>query len=59
MDEIADLIDRLDNLVAALDLPLPAAAHVDCLRGSLPEIAADLKTAYIAAGGDDHWEHHP
>lgn len=59
MDEIAEQIDRLDNLVAALDLPVSSKVHVQVLRESLPELAADLKSAYLSAGGDNHWEHHP
>lgn len=38
-------LDRLDNLAAALSLPLPASIHVDALRNSLPEVAAELRAA--------------
>jgi hypothetical protein len=59
MDQIAEQIDRLENLIAGLDLPMPASVHLSCLRESLPELTADLKAAFIAAGGDDYWEFHP
>ncbi|MCY1283152.1 hypothetical protein D9M68_568460 [compost metagenome] len=59
LDAIAEEIDRLDNLVAALDLPMPANLHVQALRAGLPEVVENLKGAYIAAGGENHWEFHP
>lgn len=59
LDAIAEQIDRLDNLAAALDLPMPATVHVSALRESLPELIAELKANFIAAGGDNYWEFHP
>lgn len=55
MDEIAEHIDRLDDLVAELHAPWPARLHIANLRESLPELVAGLKAGYLAAGGDNHW----
>lgn len=59
MDAIAEQIDKLDNLVCALVLPMPANLHVQALRESLPDVVDSLKAAYLEAGGENHWEHHP
>jgi len=59
MDQIAEQIDRLENLVAALSLPMPAHIHIDCLRESLPEVIEELKAGYLEAGGENHWAFQP
>lgn len=56
MDRIAEVIDRLNNVTAALSLKMPAEIHLDCLKDLLPEITAELKEAYLALGGENHWE---
>jgi len=56
MDKIAEVIDRLDNLIAAMSLNMPAETHLAALRGLLPEIRDELKAAYLAAGGEDVWD---
>lgn len=55
MEEIAEVIETLDNLIAAMSLNIPAQMHLDTLRGSLPEQRDKLKAAYIALGGEDYW----
>lgn len=55
MDEIADVIETLDNLVAAMSLPISAETHLEAMRGSLPEQRDKLKAAYLALGGEDYW----
>lgn len=46
------LVDRLDNLCSAAELPLPDAIHLQALRASLPEIRDELRAALVAAGFD-------
>ena len=55
MDEIAEVIETLDNLIFAMSINLPAQTHLDALRESLPEQRDKLKAAYIDLGGEDHW----
>lgn len=55
MDKIAEAIDTLENLIAALSMPMPDHIHVQCLRGQLPDVLTQLRDGYLAAGGDDHW----
>ena len=56
MEQIAEVIDTLDNLVAAMTLPIPAEVHLSALRVALPELLDKLKAAYLAAGGEDVWD---
>lgn len=59
MEEIAEQIDKLENLAAALQMPMPDRIHVQAFRAALPEIITELKAGYLAAGGENHWEFHP
>jgi len=55
MDKIAEAIDSLSNIIAALSLPVPDKIHVEGLRGTLPEIRDKIKAGYLEAGGEDYW----
>lgn len=48
-------IDRVDNLVGALQLPLPDKMHVQQLRVLLPEIVEELKAGFTAVTGENPW----
>lgn len=56
MDEIAEQIDRLDDLIADLHTPLPLRLHVRSLKESLPAVVEGLRAGYLAAGGDNYWD---
>jgi hypothetical protein len=55
-EQIAEMIDRLENLNGALQLPLRAEMHVDQLKKALPEVIAKLKEAYVYEFNDNPWE---
>jgi hypothetical protein len=55
-EQIAEMIDRLENLNGALQLPLRAEMHVEQLKNALPEVIAKLKEAYIYEFNDNPWE---
>lgn len=55
-EQIAEMIDRLENLNGALQLPLRAEMHVEQLKKALPEVIAKLKAAYIFEFDDNPWE---
>lgn len=59
LEVIALEIERIQNLVGALALPLPDSMHVEQMKRQLPSVSANLKAAYIAAGGADVWATHP
>lgn len=56
MDGIAEVVDTLDNLIAALSLAMPDKLHVEALRASLPDVRDKLRAAYLAAGGKNVWD---
>lgn len=56
LEPFAELVDRIDNLCAAMTLPVPAETHLNALRDSFPEIRNELKAAYLKAGGEDVWD---
>jgi hypothetical protein len=56
---IGQVADRLDNLIGALQLPLPPQIHVAQLGRALPEVRDTLRLIYIAETGEDPWATHP
>lgn len=42
-EKIGEVVDRLENLIAALSMPIPDSIHVECLRESLPEVKEQLQ----------------
>lgn len=55
-DKIGEVADTLDNLIAAMSLPIPPEIHLKALKESLPEASKKLKEAYIAETGGDPWD---
>ncbi len=47
-------IDRIDNCVAGLDMPVSAKTHVEALAKILPGISKNLKKCFYELGGDKH-----
>ncbi len=47
-ESVETAVERLDNLLAALNLPLPDRLHLKALREVLPEIRAELRAALPA-----------
>jgi hypothetical protein len=58
MQELAGLIDSLDNYAHALAVALPDSLHVECLRAALPKLVSELKREYVNAGGESPWRLH-
>jgi len=54
-DKLGEIIDSIDNLVSAMDLPMPPQMHLDILKGSLTEKVKELKEFYIAEENDNPW----
>lgn len=54
-NKLGNAIDRLENFIGALQLQLPDKMHVDQLKNSLPELAAELKEVSIAETGVNEW----
>lgn len=57
MDEIAENIDRLEDLIDALHTPsMPVRLHINSLQEDLPKVVDGLRAGYLAAGGDNYWD---
>jgi hypothetical protein len=54
-ERLGVLIDGIDNLAHALQLPMPASIHVDAMRSSLPEKVAELKQIYVEITKENPW----
>lgn len=50
---IGRVVDRLDNLIAALSLPLPDAMHVKAIRAALPSVREELAEVIGYADEED------
>jgi len=56
LNKIGMLTDRLDNLIKALELPIPAKMHVEIIERILPDIRDDIRKAIIAESGENPWK---
>lgn len=55
MEKLGMLSDRIDNLLGAMKLALPAQFHLDRLKAALPEIRDGMREVYKLETGDDPW----
>jgi|FreactcultuFSWF8_1027224.scaffolds.fasta_scaffold02805_2 hypothetical protein len=58
-EKFGEVIDKLDNLAHALQLPLKDSMHVNQLRRELPEVVKELKAAYVFEFVENPWEGEP
>ena len=56
VDNLGELADKADNLVAASEIPLPAKIHIEQLVIGLREMSATLKSYVIEQTGENPWE---
>jgi septation ring formation regulator EzrA len=54
-DQLGLIIDEIENLACALEIPLPAAMHVEELKKLLPDKVAKLKEFFVATTGENPW----
>ena len=57
-NNLGEDIDTLDNLIGALQLPLPPSMHVEQLKRALPELCRAMKQHYAEALGENPWSTH-
>ena len=55
-EKLGQAIDSLENMLFALQMPLPATMHVEQFRNSLPEIVENLKAGFVEVVGENPWE---
>lgn len=56
LERLGQLIDKVDNYLAAAKLPFPAQFHIDGLKHGMDEVRAEILAIYLEAGGENHWE---
>lgn len=56
IETLGEQVDRLENLSAGLNMPLPPTMHIEQLKKILPEIAEVIKQYYITTTGENPWE---
>ncbi len=52
-EEFGEVIDRIDNLIETLELPMPAEFHVNQMKHELSEISEKLKQIYVEEEGEN------
>ena len=55
IEKLGELKDRIDNLIAGLNIPMGDSFHLGQLKRILPELSKDVKDIYIEEVGDDIW----
>ena len=55
-EELAEIVGTLDNLLGALEIPMPAEFHVKQMKEELKEVSSKLKQIYIEEEDENPWE---
>jgi hypothetical protein len=55
-DEFGEQIDRIDNLLGALEIPMPAEFHVKQMKSELKDLSVTLKRIYVEENDDNPWK---
>lgn len=55
-EELAEVVDTLDNLLGALEIPMPAEFHVKQMKEELKDVSSKLKQIYIEEEEENPWE---
>jgi hypothetical protein len=56
LNEIGEIADMLDNLLAATELPMPPVFHLQQVKAGMRDISKQLKEIVIRISGDNPWE---
>lgn len=54
-EQLGQVIDRLDAIGHALQIPMPAQMHVQNLKTVLPELVNEAKAAFVSVTGENPW----
>ena len=55
LEEIGRIADSIDNIVAGLDLPLPADFHLQQIKPLLVLWSQNIKLVYESESGENPW----
>lgn len=56
IENIGEMVDTIDNLIAATSLPMTPQFHLENLIENLRDLREKARETYIALGGDDEWK---
>lgn len=54
-DEFGEVIDTIDSLLGALEIPMPAEFHVNQMKRELKEVSDKLKRIYVEEEDENPW----
>ncbi|MDC2179191.1 hypothetical protein [Bacteroides thetaiotaomicron] len=54
-EEFGETIDTIDNLLGALEIPMPSEFHVKQMKHELKEISEKLKRIFVEEEGENPW----
>ena len=55
-EKLGQAIDRFENILFALEIPMTADFHISRLKEILPDIIKDLKEGFIETTGENPWD---
>lgn len=55
-EQLGQLVDRLDAIGHALQIPMPAQMHVQNLKTVIPELVTEIKAAFVNVTGQNPWD---
>jgi hypothetical protein len=55
-ETVGQLIDRLDNLKAGFEIPLPPSMHIEQGSIVLDEVSKELKLWFLEVTGENPWD---
>lgn len=55
-EQLGQLIDRIENMQSALNLPLSPETHIEQFKKLLPEIVSEAKEIYTHITDENPWE---
>lgn len=55
-DGFAEVIEKIDNLRGALEIPMPVEFHVNQMKRELEEVSDKLKRIYVEEEDENPWE---
>lgn len=54
-EKLGQAIDRIENILYASQIPMPAEFHLNQIQEILPEIITELKEGFIEVTGENPW----
>lgn len=54
-EQLGQLIDRVDAIGHALQIPMPPQMHVQNLKTVIPGLVTEAKAAFVSATGENPW----